>query len=64
MRKMFYSERLVNISEAAKILGVSPRTLRRWDEKGILKSFSRIGNRKDRRYKVSEVKKLLNKNHS
>jgi predicted site-specific integrase-resolvase len=31
------NDRLVKIGEAAKILGVNPQTLRRWEESGAIK---------------------------
>ena len=33
------NDKLLAIGETAKLLGVSVQTLRRWDDKGILKSF-------------------------
>lgn len=49
---------LLRISQAAKILNVSPWTLRLWDKKGLLKPI-RMGSRKDRRYKKDEILKIL-----
>lgn len=48
---------LVKISEAAKMLGVSTKTLRRWDNADKLKPVRTVG--KHRRYRVSDIKKLL-----
>ncbi|OGH42270.1 MAG: hypothetical protein A3H79_01695 [Candidatus Levybacteria bacterium RIFCSPLOWO2_02_FULL_36_8b] len=45
--------RLLNINQVAKILGVVPTTLRRWDNNGRLKAI-RIGNKRgvgERRYR-------------
>ena len=42
-------EKLLTIQEAAEILGVSTKTLRRWDQRGILVSQRTAGNQ--RRYK-------------
>lgn len=50
--------KLIRIREAADLLGVNPETLRRWDNNGRLKAI-RIGNRKDRRYRVEDLKKLI-----
>ncbi len=44
----------VSIKEAAIILGVSTKTLRRWEENGLLKSNRTAGGH--RRYDISEVK--------
>lgn len=53
------SDKLLSIGETAKLLGVSIQTLRRWDAKGILKSF-RAGHTGKRFYKQQEVKVFLN----
>ena len=51
---------LLKISEASELLNVHPNTLRKWDKKGILKAI-RLGERKDRRYKIDDIYKLLRK---
>ena len=51
---------LVDISSAAKLLGVSKLTLRNWDNSGILKAI-RIGKRGDRRYKKEDLENFLGK---
>jgi len=50
----------LRISQAAKLLGVNPVTLRRWEFKGYLTPL-RIGPRKDRRYLREDIEKLLKK---
>lgn len=52
--------KLLRISQVAEMLGVNPETLRRWDNSGQLKAV-RMGSRGDRRYKVNEVEKIINK---
>lgn len=52
-------DKLLSIGATAKLLGVSIQTLRRWDNKGILKSF-RAGHRGKRFYKQQDVKIFLN----
>lgn len=52
--------KLLRISQAAQMLGVNPETLRRWDNKGVLKAV-RIGGRGDRRYKTDDIEKMVNK---
>jgi len=47
-------DRLVTIGKAAKILGVSVMTLRRWDESGRLVSIRTEGGH--RRYDISKIK--------
>lgn len=48
----------LRISEAARLLGVTPMTLRRWDEAGILKA-RRMGPRGDRRYTREQILDVL-----
>ncbi len=49
--------RLVTIGEAARALGVSPRTLRRYEEHGLLKPIRTMGGQ--RRYYLSALRELL-----
>lgn len=49
---------LLSITEVSKLLGISTMTLRRWDAKGILKSF-RPTPSSQRRYKRIVVEKFL-----
>jgi len=53
------NDKLLSIGETSKLLGVSIQTLRRWDKKGILKSF-RAGASGKRFYKQQDVKVFLN----
>jgi excisionase family DNA binding protein len=48
---------LVNISKAAKILGVTTKTLRNWEGQGKLKPVRTLG--KHRRYNLEEIKDLF-----
>ena len=45
---------LVGIREAAKTLGVSPKTLRRWEAQGKISSERTIGNQ--RRYDIQKLR--------
>ena len=47
--------KLVNISEAARILGVTTTTLRNWDKKGLLKP-DEITKGKARRYRIESLR--------
>ena len=47
---------LYTIQEVSSILGVSPKTLRRWEETGRIKPIRTAGNQ--RRYRLEDVKKL------
>lgn len=49
---------LLSIAEVARLLGVSTMTLRRWDAKGILKSF-RPTPSSQRRYRRIDVERFL-----
>lgn len=51
-------EEIITIGEACEILNCHPNTLRKWDNKGFLKAI-RFGTRGDRRYKRSNIEKLL-----
>jgi len=51
--------KLLRIKEAAEMLGINPETLRRWDNQGRLQAV-RIGKRKDRRYKLEDLRKIIN----
>ena len=50
--------KLLKISETAKLLNVHPNTLRKWDKKGVLVAI-RFGERKDRRYREEDIAKLI-----
>jgi excisionase family DNA binding protein len=49
---------LVTVGEAAKFLGLSENTIRRWNDDGIILSY-RIGPRKDRRFRQRELDRIL-----
>ncbi len=51
-------EELLSLEEASKMLGVKPATLRKWDNEGRLNAI-RIGSRRDRRYKKSQIDKII-----
>jgi excisionase family DNA binding protein len=50
--------KLLRISEASKVLGVSTSTLRRWEREGKIKPY-RVG--KERRYSYDELMEVLGK---
>lgn len=53
--------KLLTINQVAKILGVLPPTLRRWDKSGKLKAV-RVGNKKgvgERRYRREDIIKTM-----
>ena len=49
---------LMTVTEVAAWLKVHPNTIRRWSERGIIKTY-RIGPRRDRRFDRTEVEQLL-----
>jgi excisionase family DNA binding protein len=50
---------ILTLKQACEVLNCHPNTLRQWDKKGTLVAI-RFGERKDRRYKKSDILKLLN----
>jgi excisionase family DNA binding protein len=52
------SERLLNTSEVAKMLHLHANTVRRYADKGIIKSY-RIGTRGDRRFALQHIADFL-----
>ena len=48
----------VTVQEAARLLNVHPNTLRRWGNRGLIRTF-RVGPRGDRRYRRQDVDGLL-----
>ncbi len=52
--------KLLRINEVAVLLGVTPLTLRRWDNNGRLKAV-RVGSRGDRRYREDDIQELIKK---
>ena len=52
-------DEIITLAEASAMLGLHPNTLRKWDNKAFLKAI-RFGTRKDRRYRKSDILKVLN----
>jgi excisionase family DNA binding protein len=49
---------MFTVSETARLLHVHPNTLRRWADKGIIKSYC-ITSRGDRRFKSDDINQFL-----
>lgn len=49
---------ILTMKQTCELLNVHPNTLRNWDNKGVLKAI-RFGNRRDRRYKKSDILRIL-----
>ncbi len=50
---------ILTLRQACDVLNCHPNTLRKWDNKGLLKAM-RFGTRRDRRYRKSDILKVLN----
>jgi excisionase family DNA binding protein len=48
---------LITVRDAAQVLSVHGNTIRRWNDRGIIKAY-RIGNRGDRRFSLKDIYKL------
>ena len=57
------SKVMLRITDVAQLLGLHTNTVRRWDAKGILKSY-RIGPRGDRRFKREDIDGFLKEGES
>ena len=53
-------EAILTLTEAAELLNVHRNTLRRWSDKGMLKTY-RIGSRGDRRFSRGDIDNLFQK---
>ena len=49
---------LMTVKDVSRVLNVHINTVRRWSNKGILKSY-RIGDRGDRRFRREDVSRFL-----
>jgi excisionase family DNA binding protein len=54
------NERLLTTSKVAEFLHLHQNTVRRWSDKGVIKSY-RIGSRGDRRFRKQDINEFLEK---
>lgn len=54
------NERILTAREVSEFLNVSLQTLKRWDDRGLLKSF-RPTKKHHRRYKQKNIERFLNR---
>lgn len=52
------NQRLLSSTEASAYLGVTPKTLKRWEKEGRFMPTRRVGVRQDRRYSVEDLDKF------
>ena len=52
------TEPMLTTTEVSRMLHVHPNTLRRWSDRGIIKTF-RIGTRADRRFRQDDIARFL-----
>ena len=58
VKPMLDEKLMLNMSEAAKVIGVHTNTLRRWANKGVVRCY-RISTRGDRRFKREDIDRFL-----
>ena len=56
-------QRMLTVREVASILNVHPNTVRRWQKKGLLKSYG-IGPRRSLRFKQEDILAFLDESRN
>jgi excisionase family DNA binding protein len=57
------ADKMLTVGEVSTLLHIHPNTLRRWSDKGLLKSY-KITPRGDRRFALQDVDKFLEQMNS
>ena len=52
------AESMLTTTEVSRLLNVHPNTIRRWSNKGTIKTY-RIGSRADRRFWQDDIERFL-----
>lgn len=60
MKSEVNEEKYLTLTEVSELLKIHPNTLRNWGANGTLKAI-RIGVKKVRRYRQSDIDKFINK---
>ena len=55
--------KMLTVREASQVLSVHPNTLRKWSDRGMIPSY-RIGNRRDRRFVMSDLVDFMERSHN
>jgi excisionase family DNA binding protein len=58
MKKPDSSDGLMTVPQVTKLLHIHANTLRRWSDRGLIRSY-RVGNRGDRRFSREDVERFL-----
>lgn len=54
---------MLTLQQASEVLNVHPKTLRNWDNQGVLKAV-RYGKRGDRRYRKEDILNILSEHEN
>ena len=57
------ADNMLTVSETANLLHIHPNTLRRWTDKGVIRSYA-INPRGDRRFKHRDIDQFLSEMNS
>ena len=55
--------KMLTVREASQVLSVHPNTLRKWSDRGMIPTY-RIGNRRDRRFVMSDLVDFMERSHN